>query len=71
LRKRVAAARRLDLDHVGAEVGQRLGGERAGDQLAQFEDFQAGQGRRAWWPEAGDVSAWRAVSAAPLAAPTI
>ncbi len=39
-----AAGRRLDLDHVGAEVGQRLGGERAGDQLAQFQHLEAVQG---------------------------
>src|SRR5574337_722875 len=40
---------RLDLDHVGAEVGQRLRGERAGDQLAELDDLQPGEragGRR-------------------------
>ena len=32
---------RLDLDDLGAEVGQRLGGERPGDQLAQLDHAQA------------------------------
>jgi hypothetical protein len=39
--QRIAAAGRLDLDHVGAEVAECLGGERAGDQLAHFDDAQA------------------------------
>ena len=49
LAQRVATAlprgirRRLDLDHLGAEIGQGLAGEGAGDQLAEFEDFEAGQ----------------------------
>src|SRR5690606_27760569 len=37
LADRVAATRRFDLDHLGAEVGQHRAGEGAGDQLAQFE----------------------------------
>ena len=41
--QRVAGARGLDLDHVGAKVGQRLAGERACDQLTHFQNLQTGQ----------------------------
>src|SRR5438105_5034270 len=37
----VALARRLDLDHFGAEVAERLGAERPGDQAAELEDADA------------------------------
>jgi hypothetical protein len=33
----------FDLDHVGAEIRQRLGRERPGDQLPKFEDLEAGK----------------------------
>src|SRR5688572_13908483 len=36
LAQRIALARRLDLDHLGAEVAQRLGAERPGDQAAEL-----------------------------------
>ena len=39
----VAGAGGLDLDDVSAKISQCLGGERAGNQLAQLQDFQAGQ----------------------------
>jgi hypothetical protein len=42
--QRIARARRLDLDHVGAEVAERLAGKGAGDQLAHLDDPQALQG---------------------------
>ena len=35
--------RRLDLDHVGAEVGQQLAAVRAGDALGQFDHPEAGE----------------------------
>ena len=41
---RVARARRLDLDHIGAHIAQQLAAERPGDQLAQFDHPDAGQG---------------------------
>ena len=41
VRALAAEAARLDLDHVGAEVRERLAGERAGDELAEFEHLQA------------------------------
>lgn len=41
LTQRVATIDRLNLDDVGAKVGQRLAGERAGNQLAHFQHFQA------------------------------
>ena len=47
--QRVAGAGRLELDDVGAELGQDLGAERACDQRAQFHDRQArerARGRR-------------------------
>ena len=42
--QRIAGAGGFDLDHFCAEVGQRLGRERACDQGAQFDDANAGQG---------------------------
>ncbi|MCY1430815.1 hypothetical protein D9M71_467710 [compost metagenome] len=42
--QRVAAVRRFDLDHLGAEFGADARGERAGDQGAEFDHFQAGEG---------------------------
>jgi hypothetical protein len=41
------AARRLDLDHFGAEIGEDPGAERGGDVVADLEDFQPDQ-----WPGA-------------------
>ena len=38
---RVADARRLDLDHVGAEVAEQRAGERAGEQLPELDRPQA------------------------------
>ena len=46
LAQRIAAFGRFDLDDVGAEVGQRLGGEGAGDQLAELDHLEALQGLR-------------------------
>ena len=40
---RVAVARRLDLDHVGAEVAQQRAGERAGEQLPELDRAQSVQ----------------------------
>ena len=37
------AARRLDLDHLGAEIGQDAGAERRRDVMADFQHLQAGQ----------------------------
>ena len=37
----IAFARRLDLDHLGAEIAERLAGKRPGDELAEFDDLQA------------------------------
>lgn len=37
------AARRLQLQDIGAEIGQVLGGGRPGDELGQFDDALAGQ----------------------------
>ena len=37
------AGRRLDLDHVGAEVGQQPRAERRGDEMADLKDAQARQ----------------------------
>ena len=39
----VAAARRLHLDHLGAEVGQDRGAERPGEEARQVEDADAGE----------------------------
>jgi hypothetical protein len=41
--QRVARAGGFDLDHIGAEIRQRLGRERPGDQLPEFEDLEAGK----------------------------
>src|SRR5262249_46497358 len=38
------AAGRLDLDHLGAEIGEELAGEGAGDELSQLDDLDAFQG---------------------------
>src|SRR3546814_5814487 len=40
---RVTLARRLDLDHLGAEVRHQLTAERPGDQRAHFDDAQTRQ----------------------------
>ncbi|HKB00422.1 MAG TPA: hypothetical protein VKD02_06635 [Methyloceanibacter sp.] len=32
------ALRRLDLDHIGAHVGEQRAGERAGDEIRQLDD---------------------------------
>jgi len=39
----VAAVGCFDLDHLGAEFGEHARAERAGDQGAEFEDFDAGE----------------------------
>ena len=41
---RIALARRLDLDDLGAEVPEQLAAERTREQSAQFEHPQVGQG---------------------------
>jgi hypothetical protein len=38
-----ALARRLDLDDLDAEVGERLGAERPRDERAQFHHHDAGE----------------------------
>src|SRR5262249_48180496 len=60
----VAARRRvLDLDHLGAQVGERGGAERSRAELREREDAEAGEGRAAhagtlptpsvWWLRVG------------------
>src|SRR3954470_13428587 len=44
LAQRVAFARRLDLDHLRAEVAERLRAERPGDERAELDDPNAGEG---------------------------
>ena len=44
LPQRIATLGRLDLDHLGAELGEELPGERAGDQLPELDDLQSFQG---------------------------
>ena len=39
----VAGALALDLDHVGAEIGQKLSGPRPRQDAGEFEDAQTGQ----------------------------
>ena len=41
----VVALGRLDLDDLGAQIGQRLAGPRAGQNARQFDNLQPGQGR--------------------------
>src|SRR5262249_22968562 len=41
--QRVTVARRLDLDHLGAEIGESLAAEGPGDQRAELEHPYAGQ----------------------------
>jgi hypothetical protein len=41
------AFRRLDLDHLGAEIGEKPRREGPGDVVAEFDDLQAGQGQHA------------------------
>ena len=41
----VALADALDLDHVGAVLGEQHGAVGAGDALAEVDDLQAGEGR--------------------------
>ncbi len=40
----VAAVGRLDLDHLGTKLGTNARGKGAGDQGAEFDHFQAGEG---------------------------
>ena len=40
----VAVARPLDLDDVGAEIGERLADPGAGEDAGEFEDAEAGSG---------------------------
>jgi hypothetical protein len=44
LAQRIAAIGRFDLDHLGAELGEDARGEGAGDQGAEFDDLEAGEG---------------------------
>jgi hypothetical protein len=44
LAQRVAAVGRFDLDHLGAELGEDARGERPGDERAEFDDLEAGEG---------------------------
>ena len=37
------ASERLDLDHVGAALGQELRAERDGDELAELHDLESGE----------------------------
>jgi hypothetical protein len=39
----VTGARALDLDHLGAEVGQQPAGRRRGDEAAELEDAETGK----------------------------
>ena len=41
----VALADALDLDHVGAVLGEQHGAVGSGDPLAEIDDLQAGEGR--------------------------
>ena len=41
----VALADALDLDHLGAVLGEQHGAIGAGDALAEIDDLQAGEGR--------------------------
>src|SRR5665213_2567536 len=50
--RQVAAVQALDLDHLGAQVGEVLGAEGPGQRLGEVQDLQAGQGpghRSAQW----------------------
>ena len=47
----IAGLGRLDLDDVGAEIGEDLGGKGTGDELAQFDDPKAFQWQ--WHVEQG------------------
>src|SRR5690606_34338592 len=80
--QRIAAARRFDLDHLGAEIAQHLGREGAGDQLSHLEYAYPGQGfvhvlppfhfRRTAGPQrtgASGAPAQAATSARPQATP--
>jgi len=44
LAQRIAAVGRLDLDHLGAELRTEARSEGAGDQTAEFDHLQAGEG---------------------------
>src|SRR3954464_815954 len=46
LAQRIAFAGRLELDHLGAEVAERLGAERTGDQRAELYNANAGKRAR-------------------------
>ena len=48
----VAFARALDLDDVGAEIGEQLPGPGAGENAGEFEDAYAGE----WFGHFGSVS---------------
>ena len=48
----VAAVGRLDLDHVGAHVGQQHPAERAGGDLAELDDLDALEREHEWTDEA-------------------
>jgi hypothetical protein len=41
---RVITFRRLDLNHIGAEIGEGLPDPGAGQDASQFDDFQSSQG---------------------------
>ena len=59
--------RRLDLDHVGAELGEDQPGGRAHHRMAEFEDLEAGQRQRAHarTRRMGASRPWRRAPAAP------
>jgi hypothetical protein len=42
----VVAAGRLDLDHLGPQIGQHLAGPGPGQNARQFQNLQSGQRRR-------------------------
>ena len=46
VRESSADAGPLDLDHLGAQVGQHLGGQRRGEDAGEVEDADPGQGGR-------------------------
>ena len=63
---RVTAGRRLDLDHLGAEVAQQRAGERSGQQLSELDHPDPLQG-----PVASSGCRWlhgREIATAPFAA---
>src|SRR5208282_2523232 len=58
----VAGAGALDLDHVGAEIGQDLPGPRPGQDTGKLQYSQTGQ----WTGHGRLLNAWRPLAARPL-----